>query len=592
MAQASQDQWSNGGNDPQTQNNSANNASSFQQAASASQTQAPTNNNVQNNAQQVNDQSYTRDSRAKMPDLVNLINSNLQTNDSMSEASRRYYETLRKSLEDDAWRYRIKTHHLTLPATSVVADAFLFQVMTHDVGIIVVFTETLQNNNDEDLYIKAYAEARNAAMSSTETGNIRILNVIGIGPEDYDKINTMITDIKNTFISDIEADFVSMNIETIKSSKFIINSSIERVNTFIRMQSPHGIPMAMDTGFTIDIQYPSAKQQTFMINQNNHNNMETMTLAAITAKISFVADNAMANNTMFGSQFGGMTPQKLFLPVITITDIVTIVKSPNLIPVYLCAAYKAFIQNGLWKATFKNFGVKNAVNIGNLVENPTTHTLYEFSTEADVEAFINACCHSPIIVVATNEGRSRIPGIEWFASDRSKDILGGLFNTFTSSNAFDPNKFSIVNYRYPEYIGYTIFNGEYVDSRYVDFLRMVRDNPNNALEFRPLLQLDGDPVNRVRMIRSFSPEFTTKYLVMNNVISFDTMTSLSDTISRVVNIVFDQYSKNSSIINPDGLIGISRAYANGTINGYSGGFQTNANNYNNWFGNNQPVTIF
>ena len=534
------------------------------------QGQQSVNTNSNNNA--------TQNVAKDLPQFVNVL-SKLETQISLTEKGREYHETLRRALEDKSWgKLSIKTIRLTDPA-----ESYLFYDSAASLGIIVVYLESQFESDHEDSLVRLYGKARNTVFSMFEgkANPINILNVIGIAPEDYDKIGAMIADVKNTFISEYDTSFHDLSVNSIKDMNFSINPNLEKVKSFIRNISPHGIPAAMEYGFTVDIMMPKQNNQYFVTGFNQKRDYETKTIAAIVAKTNFLC-NAPGGvpgsfNPMGGMGYGNM---QCFLPVITITDIVSSIKSPELLPLYLTLAQQAFISTGFWKEPFKNFGVKGATNIGNLLENQQTHQLLEMSSSADVEAFIATYCRTPIMALAVTEGRSRILGMEWMSDAKLANNAIDIFNNFTDSGSLitqDP-----VVMRYAEYTGTCSINGEMVDSRYVDYLHIVADNPNEAPNLRPLLMLNSNPMDRAKMVRNISSDYKTKYITMNCALKADALNLMGGIISRFIRVQLDQNNNNNNFIGLDALIAESQKYVN--TMGSFGGNNFGGYNYTGFFG--------
>lgn len=479
------------------------------------------NNNMNNGPEPMSMKQNTRKNEKPEFTLVNLI-SRLDTQISLSEKGMEYHKALRAGLEDTSNRIGLKCERLN-------EQSYLF----HDgngKGIVIVYTET-QLNDDESV-LSMYGRVRSLAY---ELFGVYVLNVIGVHPEDYDKVAVMITDIKNTFITD-SPEFNDFNIKSLNGIKFSIDQNIERVKTFVRAVSPHGVPAAFDMGFTVNMLVEKNKNQQFVINNNDNRGYDVRPIAAVLGKVNFVCNyNSMSMPSMFGGN------QAVFLPNIVITDIISPIKLSQLIPFFISMAYHVFIGYGAWKNCFKQFGVKGAMNIGNLMENQATHTLVELTNDADVEAFIAQFCKNPILTISVNEGRVRIPGMENFAEPTATAWVSNILNNFLGVTI---NSNRIVLTRTPEYVGTTTIRGELCDSRYVDYLRIVAETPNEAANVRSLMMNYINPMDRYKFIKSIAPDTSVvKYMSYG-------CTLYSDVLS----IIADAIAASSISINIDGTI--------------------------------------
>ena len=514
-----------------------------------------------------------------LPNFVNVL-SKLETQMSLTEKGREYHETLRKALEDKSWgTFAIKTIRLTDPS-----ESYLFYDASKRIGVIVVYLETQYNTDHDDSLVRLYGKARTTVSGMFNADKqISVMNVIGIYPEDYDKIGAMIADVKNTFISESDSEFQDLTVSDIKDMNFSINPNLEKVKSFIRNISPHGIMPAMDFGFTIDIMMPKQQNQYFVTGFNQKAQYETKTIAAIVAKTNFLcnAPGGMPGgfNPMGGMGYGAN--MQYFLPVITITDIISAIKSPELLPLFLTLAQQTFIATGLWKEPFKNFGVKGAINIGNLLENQQTHQLLEMSSSPDVEAFIATYCRPPIMALAVTEGRSRILGMEWLSDKQLCQGAIDAFNNFLDAGSqitIDP-----VVMRYAEYTGTCSINGEMVDSRYVDYLHIVADNPNEAPNLKPLLMLTSNPMDRAKMIRNISSDYKTKYITMNCALKAEVLNTMAGFISSNIRVQMDSANNAQNWIGLDALIAESQKYMN-NMTGFGSVNPMGGYNYTGFFG--------
>lgn len=508
-----------------------------------------TNNNNKNN--QSNDFS-----------LTNLL-SRLDTQVSLSERGMEYHKALREGLEDSSWRFKLKCERLS-------EQAYLFHDNNRK-GVIIVYTE--MNLNDNESALRMYSKARSLAY---ELFGTQILNVIGIHTEDYDKVGVMITDIKNTFITD-SPEFKNFTVEDLKKNKFGVDQNVEKVKNFVKAVSPHGVPAAFDIGFLINVMVNKEKNTQFVINNNNHqnNNFEPKPIAAVLGKVNFICNY---NSNIMMSNFGGN--QHIFLPNIVITDIVSPIKLPSLIPFFISMAYQVFIGYGGWKNCFKQFGVKGAMNIGNLMEDQNTHMLVNVTNDADVEAFISNFCKTPILTIAVNDGRSRIPGLEYFATSENIAVAASNISNFLLRPISNDR---VVAAYTPECVGTTTIKGELCDSRYIDYLRIVAENPNEAVNVRSLLMNYIDPFEKYKFISNIAPDISpVKYTAFGCALCSDLLANISNAMSNIS--VGIDCSNTNQFFDNNALMNESSNYANMQVNRF-GTFNNFANyNYNGFFG--------
>lgn len=542
-------------------NSSAQNNSAAQQNVQQNNVNAGMNNNMSGGPEPfIGQQTNTQNIPFGQSITLTNILSKLDTQISLSEKGMEYHKALKEGLEDTSSRNNLKCEKLT--------DSSYVFYDTSNRGVVVTYTEAY-NNSEDDTILRLYREARTVAY---ERYGMQIINVIGVHKEDYDKVGVMITDIKNLFITD-SPEYSRFDINDLKKTKFSIDQNIERVKNFVRAMSPHAIPAAFDMGFLVNILVNKDNNNQFVVGNGQKNNFESRPIAAVLGKVNFICNHH--TNLM---QFGGN--QNVFLPNIVITDIISPIKMQSLLPVFISLAFQVFIGYGSWKNCFKQFGVKGAVNIGNLMEDQTTHMLVNITNDTDVEIFCNTFCKTPILTIAINEGRVRIPGIEYFGDNSSLPIAATNISNFLGVQI--PHD-RIIATRTPEYVGTTTIGGQLCDTRYIDYLRIVAENPNEASNVRNLMLNYINPMDKYKFICNLAPDTSAiKYLAFGCTLKSELVGCISNEMSKV-NISMDN-SINNQFFDNNALIAESNNYMNLNVNTFNAFSNAGNYNYGNFYG--------
>lgn len=519
----------------------------------------------------------------------------LDTQSNMSEEGRTYLDTVRKALEDKSWTESLRGENNVPIAISTVAlndpnNAWMFFDKVNNIGFILIFMEAIDSVESDEQRMSVYGRSRNAA--GRVAPGVALLNTIGVFPEDYKRVGAMISDIKNTFAAEIRPEIHDITLQTMANCVFSINPNMSRVQEYINQVSPHGIPSTAQFGFTIDISQKKPESQRFNQGAPNKDNFETRTIAAVTGKtlIFDVGGNTMFGGMGMGNMFGGMNTGPTYLPVALITDIVSPLKAPEIMPLVITMAWNMFIGAKMWTMPFRNFGAKDALNLGNLFLDEQTGVPMTFTQEMQVYSALGQKFHQALLGFGIMEGRSRVSGTEWLSNPSMVSYAIQAFNSFIGQSVLDPNA-DIVAQRFPEFIGSIIDNGISKDSRYLDFLRVVADNPNEYQAAMPMLMVQN-PLARLEIVRRARPDYKTKYGVQNVVFRNDALSAIANQVMNRIRVNTNGLNgqQDASYISMDGMISQAKNFNPMTIPNFgNGGFNAGNANFSQYFGYQQNM---
>lgn len=338
-------------------------------------------------------------------------------------------------------------------------------------------------------------------------GNILLMNIV-VDPAMYRKHDAMAARILNTFWSVTNSTVMAVNLQSIEKQYMEITTNNVICTEYIERVSPHSVQARGDIKFMLSIRAPM---------KNNNNNMFAIQQQQdqLTAAFESTPILAVSAYTDFSTvTAGGLTK---YLPAVHITDIVSQINSPNIIPLAVALAKEIFLDNGLWKAQFTtSLGRENA-NIGNLLPDKDGKP-WRAENPGQVETFIAQNCTLPILFLDITEGRARIPGLERFAIPSEHNKVIDSYNRFIAGCTTE--QFDLANspaaYFGAENIGTLHIsnrNGpQDIDSRFGDYLNTILHHVDRAQLCMGLLSRFVDPKIRIQQQKEFYPNVEPLYV--------------------------------------------------------------------------------
>lgn len=487
-------------------------------------------------------QSQPTSHSAMMVPSMSALLSGLETQTSLSEAGITYLNTLRTKLEDNSWgtnfSIKIKTHMLNDPA-----NTWAFVDEKRKIAVVTIFIEDFgTDTTDADARMTMFHRARKVLHGIVPTADI--LNIYTIFPEDYDRVQKMIVDIKNSFIC--EASPTDMSLASFGTTRYSINTNADKVRAEVERMSPHGIQPHAQFGFTIDIIRPKTDGMQFFGN-NQKKEYETTTIVAVTGRTRIVGPTSP---TRLENWYGGSTASKMFQPIVEITGIFSPFKNPEVLALVLPVAQQIFIMNQQWRTPYLNFGNSKHLDVGNLLIT-NDGNLVKCEMRDAVNELINVYFNTPYLAINIPEGRSRIRGLEWLTSADTVNTSVFMLNKCYADKykeAVLPNNIDIATFRLPEFIGVVTEDGVPCDSRVVEFLNIVKKTPTAYQEALPLRGLSSDTNSSITTVRNYNDTFKPRYISNTVVLNYNVLNRMTEIMNQNINVIPDGHNVNDANI--------------------------------------------
>jgi len=495
----------------------------------------------------------------------------LGTGVTMSSDGQDYLKKIRGYLEDSANSFRIISTRLSYPN-----EAYLFSDENRTTGIILIFKEA-QEMLDNDNYIPSVI-ANTVNNCFNEYNKCNILNCILVTREDYKKDQAMGQHIRSAIMCAMLDEFAGLKLSNLGNQRFVIDGNIDRVNNFCRKVSPHEILPITQFGFNVGL----TTNVNNMFTMSNKENFDVKTIAAVCGYTEFlqVSQNFFGQNQAV-YQSGAVATK--FIPVVNISEIITVVPATPLLNVLVWMALNVFIYGEMWKTPFANYGTNEGPNIGNLIVDPNTNVPFSVLNPQQREQFINMYCEPPSLVLNVTEGRARIPGIDKYADPTKQRDIAIQYSSFIGNtlSSTDIDNMRATTFTYSEFIGNAVIKGNIVDSRWVTFLNVLANDPGEHQTFQPLLHRnDNNPSARLPIIKTLTDNnYQTNHINYICVLDAEVLRVLGKTLMNQVKVVSD-INNTASTVDINSMINQARNINQGGFHGFSSGSIHNLQNLN------------
>lgn len=387
------------------------------------------------------------------------------------------------------------------------------------------------------------------ALKATD-GNATLVQSIVVTKEDYPRFQQMAAFIINAFSTIVAGPAAEISVENLKGLKIVANTNIDMVRDYVRKISPHAVPARDDFGVVLCME--TAAQNPI----NGLREVEQTPFMAITGYTRIMNPEA----TMTGVKF---------VPIPTITDIVSSIPNKNLLAMALPIAAEAFINIGLWSRPYQTFRA-GCPNLGNLISDPATKKPLFTDTPETFANFIMTHMTNPFLAIDITEGRARCLGIDQMLYNRLAVINGvHRFLGIPSTQPVDQRELQEVQ-MFSNFTGTYIDKGTIKDTRCVDYLELAAKVQNHK-EIKGFLLQSNQPQQCLEMVRSIHPDVTkslycTTTIIVDSVLVCVMSKGLHD---AKININFDTPINGN--INIAGLLN-SQANQFGNLGAFAQGF--------------------
>lgn len=422
----------------------------------------------------------------KITRLINLVG----RGSSLSEKGMAYFDSIRKVFTENQNTLPVKISMLSTPAETMALE---------HMGKVILITpsEGLRDLIDTDLpYTIVMKELWNT-YTSTISGTHQMLQFMLVTPDDYEKLQQMITAIKSFFIASSHTEFSNTTIADLKDANLMISTNSADVNKFIASIYPHAVPPRADMGFVLyqrsSKDQPNYNEQKSYFDQSTSNQIPIACVTGFTEPV----------------QIPGMTFQSMpkFLPVVHISSMITPLPDNKLTTLLIPLASDVFIRSGLWKNQLSQFS-KDQPNIGKLIRDPHTNMPWFAENPMHRDQIIDTMFEKPSMVLDITEGTYRIPGLENYGIAELAPSINQMYANFLNAEI---SATRCSGYKFHEYIG-TISRGSIkADSRWADYLNTIVHYESEVNTVAQFLMRTADPKVRVNLIKRFHPSLEILY---------------------------------------------------------------------------------
>ena len=384
-------------------------------------------------------------------------------------------------------------HITSFPVSTDKIEARCFMDETTKTAVNILFAETHQSLDLTPPAARS-KEVMDAAIAIKNEA--KVVQSIVVNKDDYGLAGNMAAFLSNAFKTVGSGAAANLSAANFKNVKISAITNIEMVRSYIRQISPHATPSRDDIGVLLCIEVPTQN----VINGRIEN--EQKPFMALTGYTRVM--NPQDANT-------GIK----FVPIPTITDIVTSIPNPNLLAMALPLAADAFIVQALWTRPYTTFR-SGMPNLGNLIQDAASKKpLFVDSNEA-FHTFIRTYMTNPYLAIDITEGRARALGIDALIGNPA-GVMNNIKNFFGADAAIDLTSRNPILMMFQNYTGTYLDKGVVKDTRCVDYLEMASKFTDHKQISHLLLQ-PNQPQMRIEAVRGIFPDATKSLYITTTVI--------------------------------------------------------------------------
>ena len=329
----------------------------------------------------------------------------------------------------------------------------------------------------------------------TQDPSIQPIETVTVDKPDYVKSDNMAAWCLNMFrcaSSDVTDHLVA---GSFSGNRFTVKTDINAVRDFIAKVSPHAIPARDDIGVLVFVE----------VSKTNSQGVRTIEQIPLFAATGYTHIMASDPNLIGGATFGDAGK---FLPIVTITDIVSHIPSTRLLSIALPICIDAFITNQMWQrpyGTFKN----DAPNIGNVLTLDGNKQGF-CDNKQTFYSTLNTYYAKPFIALDVTRGRCRPLNIDnigirpQVVMHDLEQFVGHPIVEAGMENNFVVRQWVSITGRYTE-------NGVEKDTRNVDFFNLATKIKDNS-QIWPWLQQPANINGQIDAIKQLYGAATPLYL--------------------------------------------------------------------------------
>lgn len=416
-----------------------------------------------------------------------------------------YLQAIRNVLEDSSMPVKMEMSHVS-------SDAVAFSTKDK-FSVILVRDSEIVNLGAMSADAKFYA-ARDAFYELFPDN--KLVNIVSCNKFMFSRPSQMASYINKTLTAQSDDSIRDFNIGSFGDRyQIVIDSDMSNVRSFYDVHSPNPT-VCGEFGFIASIQDKAdTRFNTFQ---------QTTPMFAATGYVEFVRNES--NNT--------------FIPMVHITDILSVLTSSKILALALPLIGEIFIGHGLWRQPFSNLGTVGC-NIGNLIVDHATQKPYEVKSDADFRKMFREYIGTPILCIDIAAGQATIPGLSKIT--RPSDNVQLMTEIYDFLNIGRENVAGAIGENiFKEIVGVwetskSVKFSNAMDTRAITYLYAV-----SKLKWSPRLEAlldrtEADPVRRFDMIRELVGEVTPTYSSITTLLYGDFIRKIAGVVAQNVKVV-------------------------------------------------------
>lgn len=422
---------------------------------------------------------------SKAPSLFDILTT-MKSSSKLDTAALDYIDEIDRIFNDS------HEHITSLPVATdkIEARAYIHEASRY--AIVLLFAETHQTL---DMTPPAARVASVIDALKARDNSVQVIQSIVVTKEDYPLAAKMAAFLINAFQTLGGGIATNLTVDTLRGIKISVITAIDKVRQYVRDVSPHAVNDRDDIGVLLCLEVPSKNNNGFQ------REIELKPFLAITGYTRVMNPQ----DAVTGSRF---------VPIPTITNVISSIPNAALLAMALPMAADAFIIQNLWIRPYTTFR-SGCPNLGNLITDPASKKPLFTDTNETFHSFINQYMTLPFLAIDVTEGRARPLGIDALVDDPAR-VLNNI-RSFFNAPALD---FGVRNGQlmlFTNYTGSYLDNGAIKDTRYVDYLELACKVTNHK-EIEDLLLQPNQPQVRIERIRGIYPENTKSLYTTTTVV--------------------------------------------------------------------------
>jgi len=404
---------------------------------------------------------------------------------SLSQDALKYITSIRAILEDPTSQFKVATVKLGME------NCFMFKHNDNH-SVVLIFNDIMMPDiysvGRNELVVSAIMAAKKADTTTN------VLNAIVVTKHDYEKHNQMADYILSALRVYATGDVSVINLASFNSESIAIETNIDVVQNYIKSRDPSGIPARCDIGFICYKQ-----QQNSLMGgggRNDQHNASKKPLFAVSGYTEFVPDTTIGGKVKF-------------TPVVHISNIVTRLLFPGIIPLAISVAAEVFLSWQVWQLPYKRIK-KGSVNIGNLAIDGKDGKPKMVTNEKELNYMFMEQMTAPALVLDVVEGRPRIPALAMF-NPGSANELSDLFKKFLCIESDGHLDVLNTSQMIASLIGTCqasniVPNTDTIDTRYIDYLNVVNQIGYDDITATLFMKYGLDILKKTEIIKAVTSE--------------------------------------------------------------------------------------